>query len=381
MTLAALIIANENDDGADAPKLFGMALVEYQSRLARQAGATHLVIVATQISGALVEAVDMLKRSGPNVAIVRTAGEAANSIHPEEDVLLIAAGAVPDLGLLSDMAGEPGSSIAVEPLVQGDRLRDLIDAETMWAGIAKTTGSLVRETAGLLGDWALAPTLLRLAVQRGATRKTFGENSAHYVRFVVSDQDARAVEATAIARVGATMPGLSARWEQPLGSWLGQAFARFQVNSSIAVLVPSLLFLAALVCAGTGYLALAIVTYLVARVLNRAAQAWATAAQETGSVFMWLERGSSLIGAALIAAVGLVHSIWPDLTALVLAAWILWTLWLRGAQKAGYGPDEASALLVMLLGLVTGFLLASMGLVLAYCLFAQWQAKTAVLRE
>ena len=75
------------------PHILGTDPVEFQIRRARAAGVGHAVIFTERVSSQLLATVDRLRGEGLSVDIARTVADAAEYIHPDEAVLMIA----PDL--------------------------------------------------------------------------------------------------------------------------------------------------------------------------------------------------------------------------------------------------------------------------------------------
>ncbi|MGZ8997921.1 MAG: hypothetical protein ACXW2T_03595 [Allosphingosinicella sp.] len=173
MALAALIAAYHESGEAGSLRatlpLAGRTLLERQSRLASAAGASPIVIIVETIPPALSSALDRLRRDRLPVVVARSAEEAAEAIDPFDRLLLVADGAVIDLDQLRTLAGVPSNAVlTVSDSGFGD-VYERIDGSTRWAGAAIISGALLRETAPILRDWDLQSTLLRRALQGGAS--------------------------------------------------------------------------------------------------------------------------------------------------------------------------------------------------------------------
>jgi hypothetical protein len=168
--LAALILVSEERHSRQSLP-FGMTATEIQARQAMAMGANPILIHVEDMGADLSAALTRLKSGGYPVRLVRSNAEAANHIHPQENVLLYAGDVKFDE---ADPNHLRGSYIAVKPLESGRIDQDMIDAQYAWSGIALLPGTLIRDVNSLVGDWALGPTLLRLAVQQG-TEKRLGD--------------------------------------------------------------------------------------------------------------------------------------------------------------------------------------------------------------
>ncbi|WP_136163321.1 hypothetical protein [Sphingomonas flavalba] len=170
--LAGLIVAIAEAEGegvlrAELP-LAGQTLIEQQARLLASAGATHLVLLVERLPPALLAAVDRLRRDGLSVEIARNVAEAADRVHPEERLVLLADGVVTDRAVLDRLLARPDSAVLTLPDTPAHSEWERIDADARWGGLMLLDGALLRTTAAMLGDWDLQSTLLRRVLQAGA---------------------------------------------------------------------------------------------------------------------------------------------------------------------------------------------------------------------
>lgn len=176
MALAALIAACKTTDepGGDALRatlpLVGRTLIEHQARQAARAGAGHVIILVERLPAALIAAIDRLRRGGISVEIARSVDDAADRVHPDEALLLIADGCIAGQGAIDRLAASKAPTLLTLADEPGREMFERIDAAARWAGVALIDGALLRDTAAMLGDWDLESTLLRRAVQEGAAR-------------------------------------------------------------------------------------------------------------------------------------------------------------------------------------------------------------------
>lgn len=173
MTLAALIAAyHEADEPGGGLRatlpLAGRTLVERQARLAAAAGAAPIVLAVERVPPDLTAAIDRMRADGLQLVVARSAAEAAEAIHPDDHVLLMADGMLATQGHVDQLAAIGGPSILTVPDVRVDDRYERIDAHSRWAGLALLDGDLLKRTAAVLGEWDLQSTLLRRAVQSGA---------------------------------------------------------------------------------------------------------------------------------------------------------------------------------------------------------------------
>ena len=160
------------------PRILGTDPVEFQLRRARAAGVAHAVIYVERVTSPLLATVDRLRGEGLSVDIARTVADAAEFIHPDETVLMIAPNVVVSPARLAAMAesAEP-VLLCVRDEPANDRF-ELIDPTARWTGFARIDGGLLRRTAAMVGDWDLGSTLMRRAVQEGAGRMTLTPEEA-----------------------------------------------------------------------------------------------------------------------------------------------------------------------------------------------------------
>lgn len=173
MALAALISAYHSDASgalrATLP-LVGGTLIEHQVRQAATAGAAHIVVLVERLPAALTAAIDALRRDGIAVDIARSVADAADRVHPDERLLVIADGCVVGQATADRLATTDVPTLLTLSDEPGRDAFERIDADTRWAGMALVDGARLRATVAMLGDWDLELTLLRRTVQEGAAR-------------------------------------------------------------------------------------------------------------------------------------------------------------------------------------------------------------------
>lgn len=174
MALAALISAYRQIEDSEALRatlpLVGGTLIELQARQATRAGATHVVILVERLPAPLVAAIDLLRRDGILVDIARSVADAADRVHPDERLLVIADGCVVSQAAADRLAAAEAPTLLTLPDDPGREAFERIDAGARWAGMALIDGARLRATVAMLGDWDLESTLLRRMVQEGAAR-------------------------------------------------------------------------------------------------------------------------------------------------------------------------------------------------------------------
>jgi hypothetical protein len=372
--LAALIIAE--DEGfagqgvATDVMMLGMPLIEMQARQAHAAGASHIVVATKQVPAALVAAMDRLRGAGINVVLARTAKEAADSIHPEETVLLMAPGCIADNALVRRLATVEVNVVAVTPLKAMAASREMIDAQHDWAGIARIDGNLIRQTATMLGDWALSSTLVRLALQSGAKLLNVEVEGAGGVQTVITQGDANiAVQRLVGQSVPGGGPGILGRPSYGVGGAIGRMAATASIRPLWSALLPLTLLAISAGMAGFGWFRTGLVMFAVLPVFGVAARSMIDAALSQSRFLSLFESARPWVGRAILAGSAIAMSNrgfgWGSI---VLAAWLIWMLWEDRQAARKWQGDESSAALLVAAGLFAGYPVWGLGAALLHAL-------------
>jgi len=200
MTLAALIAgyqeAEPPEEGLRATlPLAGRTVLERQARLAASAGAAPIIVFVERVPPELLAAIDRLRSEGVTVKLARSALEAAEAVHPEDRLLLMADGFIADEAHVGRLLDAGANALLTVPDLGVDDRFERIDAQSRWAGLALITGQTLKQTAAMLQDWDLQSTLLRRAVQSGARQFSVrGEGGEAHFTIATSRADLAAVE-------------------------------------------------------------------------------------------------------------------------------------------------------------------------------------------
>ncbi len=217
-SLAALIAAYQD---ADAPEtglratlpLAGRTLVERQARLAASAGASPIIVLVEKLPAELVTAFQRLRSEGVQVALARSAAEAAEAIHPDDRLLLIADGLIADEAHIARLLAAGGNALLTVPEHGASDRFERIDAQSRWAGLAALTGQTLKQTSAMLQDWDLQSTLLRRLVQGGARQFSVrGESADAHLAIAGNRTDLEAVERQIIEGAVARRDGWVSRY-------------------------------------------------------------------------------------------------------------------------------------------------------------------------
>lgn len=280
----------------------GQTLIEYQVRIARACGAAHIVVLVDRIPAPLEAAFDRLRIDGIDFETVRSASQAADCIHPEEQLLVMGAGVVAARGIVEKLAARTAPTLLT--LRDGAEVAhyERIDGVDRWAGLALLNGKLLRDTAAMLGDWTLGPTLLRMALQSGVERMPSDGVGLSLVR---NEQDAFAVARELARRSGL---GGSGFWQsqivdpvvrQSLPQLLGP-----KVSLEILAAVPAVLMAAAMLAGAFGWISVSFGLFLLAGFPMAAARVLVDIAARPDRVLRWTAEGKLPLLLALLGFAG-----------------------------------------------------------------------------
>lgn len=269
MALAALIFASHTiDDGSDVLRaslpLAGATLLEHQVRRAVRAGATHIVVLVERLPASLIGAVDRLRRGGTRVDIARSVADAADRIHPDETVLVVADGCIAGADIFNRLVASPAPAVMALPNIPGLDEFELIGAQHRWAGLAMIDGARLQATAARLGEWDFELTLLRqILTDEGEVLSAFGTSSETLPseRPVIARHasDLAALELQILAGSAGFRHGWPARYIFPLIERIGFArLARGPADPWWLGVAAALLAVLAIPVASMGWLALAL---------------------------------------------------------------------------------------------------------------------------
>ena len=181
MAVGALIGAYQEIDEGGLRALFplaGRTLIEYQVRCAAAAGAAPIVVVVERVPQALQDAFERLRFDGVGVFAVSDIDDAVSRFEAGVPILLIGDGIAPGADLVAALAELEEPAVVTVPDDEAHQGFERIDAEARWAGVAIIDQHILGSTAAMLGDWDMQSTVLRRAVQEGATRLPVGLDTA-----------------------------------------------------------------------------------------------------------------------------------------------------------------------------------------------------------
>lgn len=359
MPLAGLILTDDDTLAPEAEArtlmpVAGQALIEYQVRIARACGAAHIVVLVDRIPAPLEDAFERLRAEGIDFEIVRNASQAADCIHPDEQLLVIGAGVVAARGIVEALSLRTVPTLLT--LHDGDGMShyERIDANDRWAGLAVLNGKMLRDTAAMLGDWTLGPTLLRMALQAGVERMPSDGIGLALVR---NEQEAKSVAHEIV----------EARGSGAIGFWQSQIvdpvvrrclpqLLNPKVSLDIVAAVPATLMAAAMLAGALGWIAGSFALFLLAGFPQAAARVLADMAARPDRVLRWTAEARLPLLLALLAFAGWALNV-PGLGwgPLVLALWAGIALMLQPrlpAREAWIADADLIAVEVLMCSLI-----------------------------
>lgn len=282
--------------------LAGQTLIEYQARIARACGVGHIVVLVDNMPAALVAAFDRLRADGIDIDIARDAREAADRIHPEEQLLVMAPGTVASREIVARLTASDKPTLLT--LVDGpDTVQfERIDGVERWTGLALLNGDLLRQTAAMLGDWTLGPTLLRTALQRDARRK---RHEGGGLALVQNERDAQSI---AEFFVSGSDSGGSGFWHgqviKPAVSKLLPILLTRNVSLDVVVVLPVVLLALSMIVAAIGWTAASFGIFLLAAFPAAAGKVMTDIAVRPDRLLRWADDAKLPVLLALLCFAG-----------------------------------------------------------------------------
>lgn len=263
--------------------------MEYQVRTVFACGARHIVVMVDQVPAALVAAFDRLRDEGIAIDIARDARDAADRIHPDEDVVVVASGVVASRERIAALAASIAPTLLTWPDEPPFANHERIDGQDRWSGLALLKGEHLRQTAAMIGDWTLGPTLLRYAVQQHVARTRLAADDL--VAIVRDEGQARAVSEGLARSYGEPGQGPFARLAAaPLATLaVGPAMAKPLPFDLILVFAPAL-FAAAILLAWAEWPAVGFASFLLGLVAGKVAERYAAAGVRESAMLRWQRR-------------------------------------------------------------------------------------------
>lgn len=151
--------------------LFDGLVVDQQIRAAQRAGAQKIILVSPTMSGAVLQYVDKLQGQGIDIEIVRSGHDLVQFAAPENDLIFLGDGVLPDGAMVEKLSGLSDEVIFVAPDSEDVSDFERIDRNDRWLGIARLEASRLSGFIDLPEDWDVGSALLRGAVQSECRRE------------------------------------------------------------------------------------------------------------------------------------------------------------------------------------------------------------------
>lgn len=347
----------------------GQSLIEYQMRLCVGAGAQKILIQIDAPTPELAAITDQLADEyGCSVSLIQGMAGLGRAIAPQDRVLLLPEGVVIAQDALDVLAAQEGEAMLTLPSVPATAAFERIDAQAMWAGGLCVSGERLLTTLDMLGEWDLALTLLRRAVQDGASRIALSADFAVDSRIALTHDQASADVALAALTersfLAATQEqsGGVARVLAPLSRGLVRTLVQRQINPAQMLLGALALAAGSLICAIMGWMLPALLLMLpalgVTKIGEQCAQVtlratgrrWQTPMVQASGLILLAILGLRLSGGDILAMLGA----WIPLVFIALLCFAGHRI---GPREEWYGkvePGVAGALLLVLVGFLIG---------------------------
>ncbi|GAB5488387.1 MAG: hypothetical protein Pars2KO_19570 [Parasphingorhabdus sp.] len=151
--------------------LFDGLVLDQQINSVKSTGAEKIILISPTMNGGILRYVDMMQGKGEDVEIVRSGHDLVQFASPENDIIFLGDGILPDKYLLERMTGTTEELIFVTADSQAVTEFERIDRNDRWLGIAKLNGSRLSGFIDLPEEWDVGSALLRGAVQSECARE------------------------------------------------------------------------------------------------------------------------------------------------------------------------------------------------------------------
>ncbi|MEO0440869.1 MAG: hypothetical protein AAF067_08345 [Pseudomonadota bacterium] len=174
MKLALISLLRDNDNG-DGPiglqSLFDEKILDHQIHLVKSLGAEKILLVSAGMPGPLLQHVDMLKRNGDDIHIVRSGSDIAGFADEEGELLFLGDGILPSQDVTEKMTGDQAEMILVAENSDQFAEFERVDLEHRWLGVAVLKLARLKDMHDIPDDWDFGSALLRTAVQAECHRE------------------------------------------------------------------------------------------------------------------------------------------------------------------------------------------------------------------
>lgn len=369
MAIAGLILV-DGEDGI-APCLLpvaGQPFIELQARMAHGAGVGRIIVLVDSLPTALVACFDRLRDAGIQIDLARSAADAADRVHPDEQLIVLDGSVLASRDALARMI-DTAPVIATLPDRADTARLERIDGAHRWTGLAVVDGALLRSTAQVLGDWTLGPTLLRMALQAKIETREFDG-----VMRVTTIEEARSATRHLAVKSRAGGP-VERLLSGPLVSAISPALFARNIPVGIVAALPSAFLLASVVAALAGLplagLALVLLSGLPRLVADRLAE---MSGRPVKSLVLARMLVLPVLAVSALALAWQLYQTGEEWGAAALTLWLIVALALqpRVASRAPWLADAETSALILLVASLVGQPLAGIVLALAHAVISQF---------
>lgn len=352
----------------------GQTLLEYQVRLARACGGGHIVVLVEQLPANMIAIFDRLRADGIDVDVAREPRDAADRIHPDEQVLLFAPGFVAQRQHVEALIARIKPTLVTLPDEPTHTMFERIDAQERWSGLALLSGQSIRETAAMLGDWSISSTLMRSALQSGAERWRLEQPDGLAV--ISNIAQAEAVSALFIRGSGSdTQSPLVDLITQPLAKLIVPHLLKWSVPVDLIAVMPLILGGSALLLGVLGWFVTAFALFCVALLADAIADTLHLLAMRSNASLSFFKQAKPFLFYALLVILGWIMSqAISDWSPLLLAGWgtsIFMTSPKLAENKLKWRATIESGGIVMVLALLFSVPVAGLLVIVAHGLAGQ----------
>jgi len=367
--MAGLILV-DGEEGAKTSMfpVAGQPLIELQARIAHGAGVGHIIVVVDSLPTALVACFDRLRAAGIQIDLARSAADAADRVHPDEELIVLDGGVIASREALARMIGAAPVIATLPDRADTERL-ERIDGARRWTGLAIVDGALLRSTAQVLGDWTLGPTLLRMALQAKVETSEFAD-----VMRVTTAEEARSATRALTARPREAGP-VAALITGPLVAVISPALFARHIPVGIIAALPLSLLLASVVAALAGLPLVGLGLVLVSGLPRLIADRLSQTSGRPVKLLAWAK--VLLLPVFAVSALALAWQLYQgggEWGGGALSLWLIVALALqpRVASRAPWLADAESSALIVLSASLAGQPLAGVAIALAHAVISQF---------
>ncbi len=157
--------------------LFDGHVIDQQIQSVVNAGANKIILVSPTMNNMVLQYVDRLQGQGIDIEIVRSGHDLVQFVAPENELIYLNDGILPDRSTIEKLSSFQGEIIFVTPESPQATEFERIDRNDRWLGVAKLKTSRLSEFIDLPEDWDVGSALLRGAVQSGCIREVVTESN------------------------------------------------------------------------------------------------------------------------------------------------------------------------------------------------------------